>query len=153
LCRRFPKGKSFSCELCGKAATRQCDSCRCTFYWCGFALKSYRCMCYTSWIVFACGGFSSKEHQTVDGQGIHSKVCKMLAVLRAPVDEIGSEEDREKRDRITKANQRKLIEVTREEASKFLVMGQHELAVRLLCRWRYCCCFWYLCTRVCFGIV
>jgi hypothetical protein len=55
----------------------------------------------------------------------------MSAGLRAPVDEIGSEEDRMKRDRITKANQRRLLELNREEASKFLALGQPELAVRL----------------------
>lgn len=65
----------------------------------------------------------------MDGSGIHTKICKLLATVRAPADEIGSEEDREKRDKITKANQRKLIDITKEEASKFLVSGQFELAV------------------------
>ena len=54
----------------------------------------------------------------------------MLATVRAPADEIGSEEDREKRNKAMKANQRKLLEITRDEASKYLVAGEFELAVR-----------------------
>ena len=74
---------------------------------------------------------SSREHQNVDAEGIHTKICSMLAVVRAPSEEIGSEEDRAKRNKIAKANQRKLVDLTRDEASKFLVLGQFELAVRL----------------------
>lgn len=73
---------------------------------------------------------STREHQQIDTQGIHTKICKLLATVRAPADEIGSEEDREKRNKAMKANQRKLLEITRDEASKYLVAGEFELAVR-----------------------
>lgn len=46
---------------------------------------------------------STKEHQSVDGSGIHTKICKLLASVRAPPDEIGSEEDRERREKCVRS--------------------------------------------------
>ena len=73
---------------------------------------------------------SSEEHQALDWEGIHAKICAILTPLRAGAPVIGSEEEREKRTDALKASKRALVELTRNEASKYLVAGQFELAVR-----------------------
>lgn len=77
---------------------------------------------------------SSEEHQALDWEGIHAKICAILTPLRAGAPVIGSEEEREKRTDALKASKRALVELTRNEASKYLVAGQFELAVRARAR-------------------
>lgn len=80
--------------------------------------------------LFLCLNFcSTKEHQRVDWQGIHEKICPLLAPLRTPPPIIGSEEERARRQYTLQMSQRALIDLTKNEASKYLVLGQHELAV------------------------
>eukprot|EP01137_Pigoraptor_chileana_P006275 Opistho-2@50434 len=99
-----PKGTKHVCELCSKAAYVQCESCRVTFY---------------------CG----KEHQKVDHDGIHDKICQLLIPLRTTTNILGSEEERQHRERQRIVRQRHIMELTKTEAQKLLYQGQYDLAI------------------------
>jgi len=98
------KGKKFTCELCGKAATLACQHCRVTYY-------------------------CSKEHQSVDWFGIHEKICQLLGALRTLRPTLGSEDERQRRNLTVQMSQHALIDLCKNEAQKHLVMGQYELAI------------------------
>ena len=98
------KGDQAQCELCGQGATICCDRCNTTFY---------------------CG----KEHQHIDWFGIHEKICPLLAPLRAAPPVVSSEDERLRRNLTIKMSQHALIDLCKNEASKFLVTGQYEYAV------------------------
>ena len=72
---------------------------------------------------------SSQYHQAIDAQGIHDKICALLAPLRGPLPIVSSEDDRLKRNLTIKMSQHALIDLCKKEASKFLVIGKYELAV------------------------
>lgn len=42
---------------------------------------------------------SSKEHQATDWQGVHVKICQLLVPLRTPTKVLGSEEERNRREK------------------------------------------------------
>lgn len=99
-----PKGTKYCCELCGKTAYLQCKYCRVTYY-------------------------CSKEHQGIDWNGIHSKICQLLLPLRTPPTSLGSEEERARRKKVERMNQFSLMELTRQEALKLLHEGHFDLAI------------------------
>lgn len=43
--------------------------------------------------------FSSKEHQATDWQGVHVKICQLLVPLRTPTKVLGSEDERNRREK------------------------------------------------------
>lgn len=98
------KGKKFTCEMCGKPATLACQHCRVTYY----------CVA---------------EHQSVDWFGIHEKICQLLGALRTLRPTLGSEDERQRRNLTVQMSQHALIDLTKNEAQKHLVMGQYELAI------------------------
>lgn len=130
-----PKGTTHECELCEKPAFFVCQ-CGVTYYW----YVSARVACPSSFLTLAAWLFglrprhSTKEHQAMDWQGIHEKICLLLPPLRTSAPVIGSEEERELRQHTLMTSRRALIDLTRGEASKFLVAGQFELAVRTAVR-------------------
>jgi len=99
-----PKGVKYLCELCGKTAYLQCQHCRVTYY-------------------------CSKEHQGIDWNGIHAKICQLLAPLRTPPTMLGSEEERTRKKKLERMNQFSLMELTRQEALKLLHEGHFDLAI------------------------
>eukprot|EP00727_Mastigamoeba_balamuthi_P009142 m51a1_g4850 hypothetical protein (382) ;mRNA; f:263673-265301 len=99
-----PKGVRLSCELCGKVAYIQCPGCRATYY-------------------------CSKDHQSVDWNGIHVKICTIVGTLRTQLTNLGSEEERARRRKATRETQASLVDLTRQEALKFLHEGQYDLAI------------------------
>eukprot|EP00842_Homolaphlyctis_polyrhiza_P001117 jgi/Hompol1/2005/HPOL_005309-RA len=94
-----PKGVRLTCELCAKPAYIQCKDCRVTFY-------------------------CDREHQTLDANGIHDKICQLLIPLRTPVAVLGSEEERAHREKQTRSRQLQLLQITKTEAHKLLFEGQ-----------------------------
>lgn len=80
------KGKKFTCEMCGKAATLACQHCRVT-YFCGI------------------------EHQSVDWFGIHEKICQLLGSLRTLRPTLGSEDERQRRNLTVQMSQHALIDL------------------------------------------
>ena len=100
-----PKGTKSLCELCQQTATLQCSQCRVTFY---------------------CG----EQHYQLDWDGIHSKICPLLAPLRAlslsqPVGRTAQNKAaQEKTDRL-----REIVGLTLEEGRALLFGGKHNLAV------------------------
>eukprot|EP00033_Pygsuia_biforma_P002754 GCRY01003043.1.p1 GENE.GCRY01003043.1~~GCRY01003043.1.p1 ORF type:complete len:372 (+),score=89.21 GCRY01003043.1:143-1258(+) len=99
-----PKGVKLTCELCGKPAEIQCARCRVTYY-------------------------CSKEHQKLDYDGIHSKICLSLVTLRTPPTFLGSEEDRKEREDELRLRKSALLDLTKTEASKLLHRKEYELAI------------------------
>ena len=99
-----PKGVKYDCEVCGAPASILCTTCRVTYY-------------------------CTAEHKAVDFKGIHEKICPLLAPLRTPPPIIGSEQERSRRQYTLKMSQSALINLTKNEASKYLVKGQFELAI------------------------
>eukprot|EP00163_Fabomonas_tropica_P014654 TRINITY_DN2665_c0_g1_i2.p1 TRINITY_DN2665_c0_g1~~TRINITY_DN2665_c0_g1_i2.p1 ORF type:complete len:351 (+),score=74.08 TRINITY_DN2665_c0_g1_i2:139-1191(+) len=99
-----PKGVKFTCEICGKAAHMQCSQCRATYY-------------------------CSKEHQSTDWNGIHSKICQHVQSLRAAPVFLGSENERIAYDQHKSDLQHAVIQLAKTEAQKFLLSAQYELAI------------------------
>lgn len=122
-----PKGVKLTCELCGKVAHLQCQFCNVTYYWLGVKRAG---------LIFS----SSKEHQLTDWTGIHVKICQLLVPLRTPSKVLGSEEERNRREKMTKKTKvqphrnwlnlkHTLLELSRLEAQKHLHEGQFELSI------------------------
>lgn len=80
------KGKKFTCEMCGKAATLACQHCRVTYY-------------------------CAQEHQSVDWYGIHEKICQLLGALRTLRPTLGSEDERQRRNLTVQMSQHALIDL------------------------------------------
>lgn len=100
----IPKGTKCLCEMCGREAILMCQNCRVTYY-------------------------CTKDHQRIDSDGIHQKICQLLAPLRTPPAVIGSEEERAKRKYTLDISKRALIDLTKNESSKYLVKGKFDLAI------------------------
>lgn len=94
----------YTCELCGKPATIMCGLSRCVYY-------------------------CSTEHQAIDWAGIHGKIWHLLAPLRQPPPPVNSEEERQRRILTIQMSTHALLDLCKNEAGKFLVRGQYELAI------------------------
>ena len=68
--------------------------------------------------------YSDTEHQEIDFHGIHEKTCSLLIPLRTPVVVLGSEEERTQREKETRQQRSKLLEISKLEAHKKLFEGQ-----------------------------
>lgn len=90
--------------MCGRTAFIKCEKCNVTFY-------------------------CSNEHKSIDYKGIHNKICMLLGPLRTPPAVIGSEEERARRKYTLDMSKRALIDLTKNEASTFLVKGNYQLAI------------------------
>jgi hypothetical protein len=75
---------------------------------------------------------STKDHQRLDFEGIHEKVCQLLVPLRTTPAVIGSEDERDRREYTLQMSKRALIDLCKNEASRYLVCNEYELAVRKL---------------------
>lgn len=98
------RGVKYQCEMCGQAASLACAHCRVTYY-------------------------CSKQHQSLDWNGIHERICSIMAPIRNPPEALNNEDERRRRQLTLTMNRHALIELTRAEASKLLVQGQAELAI------------------------
>ena len=98
------KGHSHTCELCSQTATLLCSTCRVTFY-------------------------CSQSHLRIDAAGIHNKVCSLLGALRSLRPTLGSEDERQRRQLTIAMSHHALIDLCKHEAQRWIIKGQHELAV------------------------
>lgn len=98
-----PKGTKKLCHLCQHPAKIQCPHCRVTYY-CGI------------------------EDQKHDWNGIHSQVCSLIALLRAPLPHANSEIERKHRRQQQQRNRDHIIEVALTEGRKQLHNGEPSLA-------------------------
>ncbi|CAM9809858.1 unnamed protein product, partial [Phaeothamnion confervicola] len=101
----FPKGAVPRCELTGLPAAVELVAPGVTLY------------------------YATTEHAKQAWQGIVYKIGPLLGPLRTPPPIIGSEEERAKREYTLQMSKRALIDLCQQEASKFLVQGQYDLAV------------------------
>ena len=100
-----PKGETFACELTGLPATVQLVTPYLTLF------------------------YATREHAEQAWEGIISKIAPILGPLRRDPPIIGSEEERARRANTLLMSKRALIDLTKNEASKYLVRGQFELAI------------------------
>ena len=100
-----PKGQTFTCELTGLSATVQLVTPYITLY------------------------YATREHAEQAWEGIICKIAPILGPLRREPPIIGSEEERARRANTLLMSKRALVDLTKNEASKFLVRGQYELAI------------------------
>lgn len=101
-----PKGVKYECELTGEPATIQTEINGVTYF------------------------YASREHQDVDFRGIMQKIGPIMAPLKeAEAARTGTHEEREERKKHLQSTRKALIDICRSEASKFLVVGEFELAI------------------------
>lgn len=100
-----PKGQEYVCELTGLPATVQLVTPHITLY------------------------YATADHAKQDWHGIMNKICPLLGPLRAQPPIIGSEEERARRTYTLQMSQRALIDLCKNEASKYLVRGQYDYAI------------------------
>jgi len=100
-----PKGETYSCELTGLPATVQLVTPYLTLF------------------------YATREHAEQAWEGIINKIAPILGPLRREPPIIGSEEERARRANTLLMSKRALVDLTKNEASKFLVRGQFELAI------------------------
>ncbi|KAJ4458783.1 putative MYND finger family protein [Paratrimastix pyriformis] len=98
-----PKGVKYECEMCGKIASIKCKHCGVTFY-------------------------CSPEHQRIDWDGIHHKICPVLNQIRSPA-VLSSERERAKREHMKEKTMLSIIEISKSEAMRNLVSNHFELAM------------------------
>ena len=98
------KGQKYLCEICGQPGVLACSICHVTYY-------------------------CSSHHSNIDYIGIHEKICSLLLPLRTLTPIVSSEDDRLRRNLTIKMSQHALIDLCKNEASKFLVSGKYELAI------------------------
>lgn len=65
----------------------------------------------------------------MDWFGIHEKICQLLGALRTLRPTLGSEDERQRRNLTVQMSQHALIDLSKNESQKHLVMGQYELAI------------------------
>ncbi|CEL93868.1 unnamed protein product [Vitrella brassicaformis CCMP3155] len=100
-----PKGETIrlECELCGRPASLQCKD-----------VPTYYC---------------TPEHFEQDWRGILHLIGQDLTLLRSKPKMIGSEEERQKREKELRAIRKEVLDLCTETAQKFLVQGNYQLAV------------------------
>eukprot|EP00466_Bigelowiella_natans_P006004 jgi/Bigna1/83620/fgenesh1_pg.111_\ len=100
----IPRGQKLVCEVTGQPARVICHGCRLTFY-------------------------RSKEEQSLDWQGIHCKICKLVGKLRGSKGALKSEEERKKAQSEDMELNLQLLKICKNEAHKHLISGSFSLAV------------------------
>jgi len=98
-------GKKPLCELTGRPATYQMVTPYLTLFYC------------------------SKKAAETSWTGIMHKLCPLLGPLRSKPSATGSEEERLRRKKTLELSLSALVDLTRQEASKFLQNAQYELAL------------------------
>ncbi|KAJ8608269.1 hypothetical protein CTAYLR_007267 [Chrysophaeum taylorii] len=101
----FPKGQVPRCEMTGLPARVQCITPHITLY------------------------FVSKECAKQAWYGIMHKIAPLLGPLRTPCLVVGTEEDRAKREYTMEMSKKALVDLCSQEAEKFLVERQYDLAI------------------------
>eukprot|EP00050_Salpingoeca_kvevrii_P012487 m.22933 g.22933 ORF g.22933 m.22933 type:complete len:393 (+) comp4042_c0_seq2:1-1179(+) len=100
-----PKGSVRKvCEICGQLALIECQLCHVTF-WCG------------------------SEHEALDREAIHGRVCEFLGPLRRTAVSTGTDKDREHHRHLQNQRKQHLMRLTLLEAQKLYNQGRHELAI------------------------
>eukprot|EP00048_Salpingoeca_helianthica_P022861 m.20832 g.20832 ORF g.20832 m.20832 type:complete len:329 (+) comp7931_c0_seq1:30-1016(+) len=100
----LPKSTKRCCELCGQAAHSECAQCKVT-YWC------------------------SPEHERLDREGIHWRICEFLGGLRRPFSGVGTQQDRDLHREKQQQRKEHLLRLTLTEAQKLFNQDKFELSV------------------------
>jgi tetratricopeptide (TPR) repeat protein len=101
----FPKGENPMCELTGQTATVQMITPFVNLY------------------------YASRADAEQSWAGIMHKLCPLLGPLRSKAPIVGSEEERERRQKTLEVSLRALVELTKNEAARFLAEKRYELAI------------------------
>lgn len=92
------------CELCQSPAFIQCTKCRVSYY-------------------------CDVDHQKVDWEGIHEKICQLLIPLRTPSPFLSSIKERNHYEHQLLQRQKHIVELAYTVAQKLLFEGKHEEAI------------------------
>ncbi|PHJ24888.1 zinc mynd-type containing 12 family protein [Cystoisospora suis] len=98
----LPKGVNLKCEICGEPATFRCLECP-TFY-------------------------CTQEHFETDWYGVLHRIHRDVTALREERKTVGTEKDRQQREKDLQAIRRKVLEVSRATAQKCVVQGKYQYA-------------------------
>lgn len=98
-----PKGVSFNCEICSRESHLQCSLCKRTYYCCA-------------------------EHQEMDWNSVHSKICPYIAALRAPPPVLHTQEERSMRTEMVTNTKKVVLSICKQEAYRHLTENNPELA-------------------------
>lgn len=98
-----PKGVSYNCEICSRESHLQCSLCKRTYYCCA-------------------------EHQEMDWNSVHSKICPYIAALRAPPPVLHTQEERSMRTEQVKNTKIVVLTICKNEALRHLQEQHPDLA-------------------------
>lgn len=98
-----PKGVCHNCEICARESSLQCSLCQRTFY-------------------------CSTDHQQMDWNSVHSKICPYLGVLRSPPPILSTQEQRAIRAEQVLNTKKNVLKICHDEAARHLDEGNPELA-------------------------
>nr|PIL98436.1 zinc finger, MYND-type containing 12 family protein [Toxoplasma gondii COUG] len=99
----LPKGVSLKCEICSEPVAFRCSEC-----------PTYYC---------------TREHFETDWYGVLHEIHQDVAELREVSKNVGTEKDRQQREKELISIRRKILEISRATAQKFVVQGQYVLAI------------------------
>jgi len=98
-----PKGVTNNCEICTRNSHLQCSLCKRTYYCC-------------------------EEHQAMDWNSVHRKICPFIQVLRSPSPILSTQEQRAIRAEMVANTKKFVLSVCQEEAQRHLNENNPELA-------------------------
>ena len=98
-----PKGVKYDCEICSRESHLQCSYCKRTFYCC-------------------------IEHQQMDWESVHSKLCPYIAALRSNPPVLSTQEERQSRTQSIVNTKKFLLQICKNQALKHLHDNKPELA-------------------------
>nr|CEL69902.1 TPA: hypothetical protein BN1204_056000 [Neospora caninum Liverpool] len=99
----LPKGVNLKCEICGEPVEFRCSEC-----------PTYYC---------------TREHFETDWYGVLHEIHQDVSELREVSKRVGTEKDRQQREKELISIRHKILEISRATAQKFVVQGRYVLAI------------------------
>ncbi|CBZ55175.1 hypothetical protein NCLIV_056000 [Neospora caninum Liverpool] len=125
----LPKGVNLKCEICGEPVEFRCSECP-TYYWYGTDnMASSRYILIDRLEQRRRSVLSTREHFETDWYGVLHEIHQDVSELREVSKRVGTEKDRQQREKELISIRHKILEISRATAQKFVVQGRYVLAI------------------------